>query len=58
MLPADWIGYQAYQVCREIYQLTYRPARAHLASVTEAPTGLLAGSPLRSPVELRFGGLA
>lgn len=58
MLPTDWIGYRAYQLCRDIYQLTFRPARKHLASVTEAPAGLLAGSPLRSPVELRFGGLA
>jgi phenylacetic acid degradation operon negative regulatory protein len=58
MLPSDWIGYQAYQLCRDIYQLTYRPARAHLASVTEAPKALVGSSVLRSPVQQRFGGLA
>ena len=58
MLTADWAGYRAYTLCRDVYQQTYRLARSHLESVAKPDTVAALDSPLRIPVQQRFGGLA
>jgi phenylacetic acid degradation operon negative regulatory protein len=55
LLPADWPGHAAYNLCREIYQLTYRPAQTYVAHHLQD-----AANDLSKPNELigrRFGGL-
>lgn len=57
MLPRNWVGYQAYQLCRDLYQQTYRMARDHLRSTAELQDARVGSSPLRDTVQKRFGGL-
>lgn len=55
LLPEDWPGHAAYQLCRDLYRQTHKAAREHLA-----PRFNLSGvSTAKAPVELlrRFGGL-
>lgn len=54
LLPRDWPGQEAYQLCRDIYRRTYQAAREHLT-----PRFNLSGSAAKAPAELlrRFGGL-
>jgi phenylacetic acid degradation operon negative regulatory protein len=41
MLPEDWPGHVAYELCRTIYLQTFLPARQHLAKHLEPPHGEL-----------------
>jgi phenylacetic acid degradation operon negative regulatory protein len=55
LLPADWIGDTAYELCRDLYRLVFAAAEAHLsgtASTLAGDLGRLEGGALR-----RFGGL-
>ncbi len=55
LLPGDWEGRAARQLCRNIYRLIYKPAEAWLAHVMETADGPL---PDASPgFYKRFGGL-
>jgi phenylacetic acid degradation operon negative regulatory protein len=55
LLPKDWPGQAAYQLCRDLYRRTYKAAREHLAP----RFNLSGGSAAKAPAELlrRFGGL-
>lgn len=56
LLPKDWPGRVAYDLCRELYRLTYQRAESYLMSKLEGPRGKL---PEASPAFYRrFGGLA
>jgi len=54
MLPENWPGYLAYDLCQRLYQLTYRTALSHIA-----PSISMQATKLVPPPELlnRFGGL-
>lgn len=55
LLPEDWPGGQARQLCRDIYVLTQKQAEQYLMSVLETATGRL---PEAAPYFYeRFGGL-
>lgn len=56
LLPDDWPGHAAYELCRAIYRKTYAQTRVHLSAHLEAAKG----APLRPPPEFqaRLGGLA
>jgi phenylacetic acid degradation operon negative regulatory protein len=56
LLPRDWSGGVARELCGEIYRLTYRAAQEHLMQVGETPDGPL--PPAASSFYERFGGLA
>jgi phenylacetic acid degradation operon negative regulatory protein len=56
LLPANWHGTAAYQLCRNLYRIVYAPADAYLNDTIETADG-----PLPPPVASfmqRFGGLA
>lgn len=55
LLPEDWPGHIAYDLCREIYLLTYRLAQTYLSDqlIDAAPTPLRPNEMFRR----RFGGL-
>ena len=59
LLPPDWPGTRAFELCREIYRLTFEPTCQHLSLHLQAPgseatpPGLTASSDLLA----RFGGL-
>lgn len=56
MLSAEWNGTAAYQLCRSLYRLVYRPADTFISSVFETADG-----PLPQPAPeffTRFGGLS
>jgi phenylacetic acid degradation operon negative regulatory protein len=56
LLPARWPGHAAYALCRELYQLTYRPAEAFLvATLAGVDGGALPG--LGAGFYARFGGI-
>ena len=55
LLPADWHGAAAYQLCRNLYRAVYAPADAWLDRVMETADGPLP-PPSRSFLQ-RFGGL-
>lgn len=55
LLPAEWPGQQAFQMCRQIYCKTYRPAREHLTPKFELQRSGLPKFP--AEFEDRFGGL-
>lgn len=42
LLPADWIGTRAYELCGELYRGVYRRAERHLASQAQTLRGALA----------------
>ena len=55
LMPSDWSGVVARQLCRDLYRLTYRLAQQHLLAVCETPNGPL---PAAAPYFYeRFGGL-
>jgi phenylacetic acid degradation operon negative regulatory protein len=55
LMPSDWSGVVARQLCRDLYRLTYRLAQQHLMTVCETPNGPL---PSAAPYFYdRFGGL-
>lgn len=55
LLPADWHGTAAYQLCRNLYRAVYRQADDYLTEVMETADGPLP-PPTRSFLQ-RFGGL-
>ena len=56
MLPQDWPGQYAYELCRELYRLSYRQTEAYLVQTLEGTHGTL---PAAAPYFYqRFGGLA
>jgi phenylacetic acid degradation operon negative regulatory protein len=56
LLPANWSGGIARQLCRDIYGLTWLHAQRHLTTVCETASGPL--PPAASYFHERFGGLA
>jgi phenylacetic acid degradation operon negative regulatory protein len=55
LLPEDWIGAQAYELCRALYQLVFAAAERHVTDVAETLAGKLE-RPSRQTYR-RFGGL-
>lgn len=53
LVPEDWPGHTAYELCREVYTLTHEAARAFLAETVPG----IAAKKLSSQVMKRFGGL-
>ena len=56
LMPYDWIGHHARQLCGTLYQRLERPSRQYLMKTVETPAGALP-PPVPSYYE-RFGGLA
>ncbi|MCF8197819.1 MAG: phenylacetic acid degradation operon negative regulatory protein PaaX [Sulfuritalea sp.] len=56
LLPTNWSGGVARQLCRELYSITYPHAQKHLLSVCETANGPL--PPAAEYFYERFGGLA
>lgn len=55
LLPADWIGVQAYELCRNLYRQVFAAAEQHVSLTAERLDGALAAA---SPETFRrFGGL-
>jgi phenylacetic acid degradation operon negative regulatory protein len=55
LLPADWHGTAAYQLCRNIYQAVYAAADDYLTGIMETAEGPL--PPASGSFKQRFGGL-
>jgi phenylacetic acid degradation operon negative regulatory protein len=55
LLPADWIGTQAYELCRSLYRAVFAPAEEHVSAVAETLAGKL--MPASRDTFTRFGGL-
>jgi len=55
LLPADWIGAQAYELTRSLYRAVFAAAEEHVSSAAETLSGKLA-RPARETYK-RFGGL-
>jgi phenylacetic acid degradation operon negative regulatory protein len=55
LLPADWHGNAAYQLCRNLYQAVYKQADYYLSATMETADGPL--PPPGKPFFERFGGL-
>jgi phenylacetic acid degradation operon negative regulatory protein len=55
LLPSSWPGPAAYELCRELYRLTYAPAEAFLTATLEGTDGAL--PPVSPSFYARFGGL-
>lgn len=55
LLPADWIGAEAYALCRDLYRKTFAPAETHLSDCATRLSGALAEFSETS--RTRFGGL-
>jgi phenylacetic acid degradation operon negative regulatory protein len=55
LLPANWSGGVARQLCRDLYGITYPLAQQHLLSVCETANGPL--PPAAPYFYERFGGL-
>jgi phenylacetic acid degradation operon negative regulatory protein len=53
LLPADWAGAAAYELCRQLYGRVYRPADQHLDLVARTRRGALPEPD--ADVQLRFG---
>lgn len=58
LLPPNWSGTSAYQLCRSIYGLTFRLAQRHLKAVAKIDGSDGADSRLSMSVQRRFGGTA
>jgi phenylacetic acid degradation operon negative regulatory protein len=55
LLPADWPGHQAYELCRRVYSLSYKRAEVHLREILDTADRHL---PDAAPFFYeRFGGL-
>jgi phenylacetic acid degradation operon negative regulatory protein len=55
LLPSDWGGVVARQLCRDLYRITWPLAQQHLMAVCETPDGPL--PPASAYFYERFGGL-
>jgi phenylacetic acid degradation operon negative regulatory protein len=55
LLPRDWIGATAYELCRDLYRAVFPAAEQHVSAVAETLDGSLA-APARDTFR-RFGGL-
>ncbi len=55
LMPSDWSGLTARELCRDLYRLTWREAQRHLMAVCETPDGPL--PPAAPYFYERFGGL-
>jgi phenylacetic acid degradation operon negative regulatory protein len=55
LLPKDWIGVRAYELCRDLYRAVFAAAEQHVSATAETLDGKLA-SPSRDTFK-RFGGL-
>jgi phenylacetic acid degradation operon negative regulatory protein len=55
LLPADWVGAEAYELCRGLYARVFAAADAHLSQCATTVTGKLA-APSEAAFR-RFGGL-
>ena len=55
LLPANWHGIAAYQLCRNLYQAVYAAADVYLTQTMETAEGPL--PPPAAPFMQRFGGL-
>ena len=55
LLPADWPGFSAYDVCRTVYERVFRAAEEHLSAVGARLDGRLPGP--EPAVFRRFAGL-
>jgi phenylacetic acid degradation operon negative regulatory protein len=55
LLPANWHGSAAYQLCRNLYQAVYKQADRYLSATMETADGTL--PPPSKPFMSRFGGL-
>ena len=55
LLPADWVGTEAYELCRALYARVFAAADAHLSQSATTATGKLA--PPSEVAFRRFGGL-
>lgn len=56
LLPRDWPGHAAYDLCRKIYRRTFLPAQAHLAAHLDA--ALQAPLQPGASIQQRLAGLA
>ncbi len=56
LLPADWAGFAAYELCRDLYARVFHPAEAHLAAHARRLRGPM--PPIDPVTYARFGGLA
>ena len=56
LLPADWHGAAAYQLCRNLYRLVHRDADAYIDAAMETADGPL--PPPTAEFMQRFGGLS
>ena len=56
VLPKDWIGATAYELCRDLYRRVFPAAEEHLSTVAETLGGKL--PTLARQTNQRFGGLA
>lgn len=56
LLPDGWVGFAAYDLCRDLYGRVFHAAEAHLAAIGERRGGAL--PPPETGLLRRFGGLA
>jgi phenylacetic acid degradation operon negative regulatory protein len=56
LLPADWRGREARELCADLYRRVASPSEAYLGSMLQTADG--ARPPLSREFEMRFGGLA
>lgn len=57
LLPPLWPGLNAYELCRQIYRMTFRLAQVHLKNLTQADSAPGRPPKLGEHVRERFGGL-
>ena len=55
LLPADWVGFAAYELCRELYARVFHAAQTHLVAHARRLHGPL--PPMDPATYDRFGGL-
>jgi len=55
LLPADWAGFAAYELCRDLYARVFHPAQSHLAGHARRLRGPLPS--IDPETYARFGGL-
>jgi phenylacetic acid degradation operon negative regulatory protein len=55
LLPADWIGARAYDLCRDLYRRVFASAEEHITATAETLDNKLS-APVRDTYK-RFGGL-
>jgi len=55
LLPEDWVGAQAYELCRSLYRAVFAPADQHVSAVAETLAGKLERASRQT--YRRFGGL-